>query len=71
MKKIAEFFPHLAIAMVLGLAVITIVDGFNPMMYFLTSRVSKIYIYTTCGVCFVTAVLCVAAQRRKRRRSSK
>ena len=68
MKKIREFLPHLAIAFSLGLAVITVLDGYNPLMAFLTSQSSKVYIYCTCAVCFLTALVCIYEQRRTRKK---
>jgi len=67
-KRIREFLPHLAIAFSLGLAVITVLDGYNPLMAFLTSPASKAYIYCTCAVCFLTAIVCVYEQRRRRKK---
>lgn len=46
--RLKRFLPHLVIAMLLALAVITILHGFNPAMGFLTSKVSKLYIYAVC-----------------------
>ena len=37
MRAVKEFIAHLAIAMLLGMVVITILDGYNPLMAFLTS----------------------------------
>lgn len=65
MKKIREFLPHLAIAFSLGLAVITVLDGYNPLMAFLTSNASKTYIYCACAVSFLTALACIYEQRRR------
>lgn len=66
MRKLLEFIPHLTLVMALGLAVFTILDGFNPMMEWLTSGLSKGYILVLCALCVVTSVLCAAAQRRDR-----
>lgn len=70
MKKLQEFIPHLSIAMLLSLMVFTVLDGYNPMMYWLTSGASKIFIFAACILGIITAVLLIARQR-KRRRSSK
>lgn len=43
MKKIQEFLPHLLISMLLVLAVLVILDGYNPAMGFLNSTVSKVF----------------------------
>ena len=41
MKFLKAFLPHLAIAMLMGLVVLVILDGRNPLMAFLTSGCSK------------------------------
>ena len=67
MKKFFRgFLPNLALAMLLGLMTIVIVDGFNPMMQFLGSNVTKIYIMMTCVVCITVSVTQIARWRRKR-----
>ncbi|MBQ6465649.1 MAG: hypothetical protein IJJ43_05225 [Oscillospiraceae bacterium] len=65
MRKILEFIPHLTLVLALGLALFTILDGYNPFMEWLTSGVSKLYIYLFCALSAATAVLCAAEQRRK------
>lgn len=67
MKKFFRgFLPNLALAMLLGLMTIVIVDGFNPMMRFLGSNVTKIYIMATCVVCIAVSVSQIARWRRRR-----
>ena len=68
MRKIAESIPHLTIAMAVGLMVFAVLDGYNPMMQWLTSSVSKIYIFLLGALSIATAVLCVYYQRRRKRR---
>ena len=68
MKKIAEFIPHLSIALLLSLMVFTVLDGYNPLMQWLNSTLSKYFILVTCGVGLITAVMLIARQRRRRRR---
>ena len=65
MRKILEFIPHLTLVLALDLALFTILDGYNPFMEWLTSGVSKLYIYLFCALSAATAVLCAAEQRRK------
>lgn len=65
MRFIKGFLPHLAISLVLGLALMVYLDERNPLMAFLTSGVSKIYILILCIVCLTVAVLYVAEQRRQ------
>ena len=66
MRKFLEFIPHLTLVMALGLALFTILDGFNPMMEWLTSGLSKGYILILCALSAATAVLCMAGQDRRR-----
>ncbi len=65
MRKILEFIPHLTLVLALGLALFTILDGYNPFMEWLTSGVSKLYIYLFCALSAATAVLCAVEQQRK------
>lgn len=65
MRKLLEFIPHLTLVLALGLAVFAVLDGFNPMMEWLTSLVSKIYIFAFCALAAATSVLCMLAQRRR------
>lgn len=64
MKAVKEFLAHLAIAMLLGLVVIAILDDFNPFMAFLTSKVTKIYIVILCVVGVTVAAMYIAQSRR-------
>lgn len=65
MKKLGEFIPHLCIAMMLCLLVFVVLDGFNPMMRWLNSGVSKLFIVLACLVGLVTALMLIARQRRR------
>lgn len=75
MKKIADFviyiLPHLLLSMALGLVLITVLDGYNPMMGFLTSDVSKIYIYVLCALAVLTALLYIAETQIKSKNRGK
>lgn len=64
MKAIMEFIAHLAIAMFLGMVVITVLDGYNPLMAFLTSNTTKIYIIVMCILGLVTALMYIAKSRK-------
>ena len=67
MKKLFRgFLPNLALALLLGLMTIVIVDGFNPMMQFLGSNVTKIYIMATCIVCIAVSISQIVRWRRRR-----
>ena len=66
MKKFMRgFLPNIAVALLLGLLTIVIVDGFNPMMRFLGSNVTKIYIIVTCIVCLAVAINQIVRWRRR------
>ena len=67
-KRIRGFLPHLSIALCLGLAVLTVLDGFNPMMAFLTSQPSKLFIYCCCAAGIASGIECVLSHRRRHRR---
>lgn len=54
---IKYILPHLLLCMALGLVLIVVLDGYNPMMGFLTSDVSKAYIYILCALAVLTALL--------------
>lgn len=64
MRAVKEFLAHLLIAMLLGMVVITILDGYNPLMAFLTSRATKVYIIVMCILGVATAVMYIAKSRR-------
>lgn len=64
MKALKEFIAHLSIAMLLGMVVITILDGYNPLMAFLTSNTTKIYIIVMCILGLVTALMYIAKSRK-------
>lgn len=65
MKKIKLFLAHLSISMAVGLVVLAVLDGRNPLMYFLTSAVSKTYIVILSCVCVCVAVLYIAQLHRE------
>ena len=65
MRKILEFIPHLTLVLAVGLALFAVLDGYNPFMEWLTSGVSKLYIYLFCALSAVTSILCVVEQRKK------
>lgn len=75
MKKLLYFIryilPHLLLSMSLGLILIVVLDGYNPMMGFLTSAVSKIYIYILCALAVLTALLYIGETQIKSRNKGK
>mgnify|MGYP006976122879 FL=1 len=64
MKFLKNFLPHLAIAMAVGLVVIMILDGFNPLMKFLTSDVTRAYIVILAIVVVASAIIAIAENRK-------
>lgn len=64
MKFLKNFLPHLAIAMAVGLVVIMILDGFNPLMKFLTSDVTRAYIVILTIVVVISSVISIAENRK-------
>ena len=63
---IKKALPHLLISLLAGLAVIVILHGFNPMMGFLTSVTTKVYIFITCFVGVTVAVCSIVDNERHR-----
>ncbi len=64
MKFLRAFLPHLAVAMLLGLVVLIILDGFNPLMAFLTSNVSKLYMLIMCLVSIAVIISALVRQHK-------
>lgn len=60
-----DFLPHLSLSMLLGLVVLIILDERNPLMSFLTSGASKIYLLITCALGVAVAVLYIGERRRQ------
>lgn len=67
MKFIKGFLPHLAIAMLLGFIVLIILDGRNPLMAFITSDTSKVYMLIMCIVCLIVIISNIAESRKRGR----
>ena len=64
MKFLKNFLPHLAIAMAVGLVVIMILDGFNPLMKFLASDVTRAYIVILAIVVVASSIIAIAESRK-------
>lgn len=64
MKFIKDFIPHLALSMLLGLIVLIILDEHNPLMNFLTSNVSKIYLLIMCMLSLIVILLYISDRRK-------
>ena len=65
MKKLCELISSLSLAMGLGLILITYLDGRNPLMKFLTSGTSKVYILIFCIASILTSVFYYAETRKR------
>ena len=65
MRKFKDLMANLSICMAVALMVIAVLNDFNPMMAFLSGRVTKIYIFIFGAVVIVSSVLNMT--RRKRR----
>ena len=64
MKLLKAFLPHLAVALLLGLVVLIILDGHNPLMAFLTSDASKVYMLVMCAAGVAVCVEYMAQNRK-------
>ncbi len=65
MRFLRSFLPHLSLALALGLIVLVVLDNFNPMMAFLTSRPSKIFMLAVCLSSVVVSLICIVRDRRE------
>ncbi len=65
MKFLGRFLPHLSLALALGLIVLVVLDGYNPMMAFLTSRPSKIFMLAVCVSSVLVSLVCIVRDRRE------
>ena len=65
MRFLRAFLPHLALALALGLIVLVILYGYNPLMAFLTSKVSKIFILVVCGSSILVSLICIVRDRKE------
>ena len=65
MRFLRSFLPHLSLALALGLIVLVVLDNVNPMMAFLTSRPSKIFMLAVCLSSVVVSLICIVRDRRE------
>ena len=63
MRFLKDFLPHMAVSMLLGMVVLVILDDRNPLMNFLTSNVSKVYILAMCAVSVIALVMYISDRR--------
>ena len=65
MKKFIRYIlPHIALVMLVGIMLITVLDGYNPFMGFLTSAVSKRFIFIGCIAGVISAVALIIRNNR-------
>ena len=64
MRFIRDFLPHLAVSMLLGLIVLIILDEHNPLMNFLTSNVSKVYLLIMCALSLLVIIMYISDRRK-------
>lgn len=64
MKRFQIFLAMLANALLMGLAVLVILDARNPYMRFLTSTPSYLYLLLLCGVGILVVSLYLASLRK-------
>ncbi len=64
MKRFKMLLAMLANALLLGLAVLVIVDARNPYMRFLTSRVSHVYLLLLAALGVAVVSLYIASLRK-------
>ena len=65
MKKFLDFLPHLAACMAAVLIVITILNGFNPLMAWLTSRTSRIFLLLFGAVVLASSITAIVRNSRR------
>lgn len=63
---IYEIITHICLAMTLGLALLCYLEGRNPLMRFLNSDVSRIYIWVLCGFSFLVCIVQLARFARRK-----
>lgn len=59
MERIKRFLLELVISMALCLMVFAVLNGFNPLMAWLTGKLSIFFIFAFCIITIITAVLCL------------
>ncbi|MBO6013857.1 MAG: hypothetical protein J6P48_00140 [Oscillospiraceae bacterium] len=65
MKRFLDFLPHLAACMAVALVVITILNGFNPLMAWLTSRTSRIFLFLFSTVVLASSITAIVRNSRR------
>lgn len=65
MKHFRVFLPHLCISMLLVLAVIVILDAYNPTMGFLTSTASRVFLLILCVLGLAVCIDLVSRNRKQ------
>ena len=62
--KFMVFLSHLAVCMAIAMIVITVLNGFNPMMSFLTSNTTKVFIFIFCAIVIVSSIGAIVRGRK-------
>ncbi len=65
MKRFFDFLPHLAACMAIAFVVFTILHGFNPLMGWLTSSTTRIYIFLFCGVVIISSISAIVRNSKR------
>lgn len=60
MRKLKSILSNISFALMLGVLTLVVLDNHNPMLKFLTSTASKIFIVTACAFAAVTLILVIA-----------
>ena len=65
MRFFKGFIPNLTVALCMALAVVTIVDNYNPMMGFLRGNTAYVLIFAVCICGTLSAITLYASWRKK------
>lgn len=59
MRKLKSILTNISLALMLGVLTLVVMDNHNPMLKFLTSSSSKIFITAACAVSALTLVILI------------
>lgn len=68
MRILKMFLPHVTVALAVSLAVVVILDIYNPMMGFLIGRPFRVLVILEVLCSMVTAILYICRPYKKRRK---
>jgi hypothetical protein len=66
MKRFIRIIPHITIILSLMFLTFWILDQYNPMMNFLNSNLSKLLLLIFCISSFITAIIAVVLDRKRK-----